>query len=42
MENYEKTWKPVSKEVEIINLGTEQEKKELKTRTLITTKEKMA
>jgi hypothetical protein len=35
MENFEKTWKPTSKELEVKKLGTEQEKKELKIGTLI-------
>jgi hypothetical protein len=30
VENSEKTWKPASEELEVINLGTEQDKKELK------------
>jgi len=39
VENSKKTWKPDSEELEVINLGTEQEKRELKASTLITTKE---
>jgi hypothetical protein len=27
VENYKKTWKPASEELEVINLGTEQKKK---------------
>jgi hypothetical protein len=30
MENFEKTWKPTSKELEVKKLGTEQEKKKIK------------
>ena len=40
MENSKKAWKPFSEELNIINLGTKQEKKELKIDTLITTKER--
>jgi len=39
VENSKKTWKPDSEELEVINLRTEQEKRELKASTLITTKE---
>lgn len=35
MEKSKKTWKPTSEELEIINLGTEQEKKELKMAPLL-------
>ena len=38
VENSKKTWKPDSEELEVINLGTKQEKRELKASTLITTK----
>ena len=40
MENSEKAWKPVSEELEIINLGTKQGEKELKIGTLITNEER--
>jgi hypothetical protein len=40
VENYEKTWKHVSKELEVLNLGIEQEKKELKIGTLIMVEER--
>jgi len=35
VENYEKTWKLVNEELKVINLDTEQEKKELKIDTLL-------
>jgi len=40
VENYEKTWKLVNEELKVINLDTEQEKKELKIDTFITTEKK--
>jgi len=40
VENYEKTWKLVNEELKVINLDTEQEKKELKIGTFITTEKK--
>jgi len=40
VENSEKSWEPVSEKLEVINLGNEQEKKELKIGTLVTTKER--
>ena len=40
MENSEKAWKPFSEELETIDLGTKQKKKELKIGALITTEEK--
>ena len=39
-ENSKKAWKPISKDIEIFNLGTKQENKELKIGIVITTKEK--
>jgi hypothetical protein len=39
-ENFEKPWKPVSEELEVINLGIEHEKKELKVDTLVTANER--
>jgi hypothetical protein len=40
VEKSEKTWKPASEELEVINLGTEKDTKELKIGTLITSKER--
>jgi len=40
VENSEKSWEPASENLEVINLGNEQEKKELKIGTLVTTKER--
>ena len=40
VENSEKSWEPASEKLEVINLGNEQEKKELKIGTLVTTKER--
>lgn len=39
MEIFEKSWKLANEKLEIINLGNEQEKKELKIDTLIATEE---
>jgi len=36
VENSKRTWKPASKELEVMNLGTKQEKRELKVVTLVT------
>jgi hypothetical protein len=40
VEKFEKSWKPIKKKLELINLGIKQNKKELKISTLITIKEK--
>jgi len=40
VEKSKKTWKPVKKELEVINIGIEQDKKELKIETLVTAEEK--
>ena len=40
MENFKKAWKPFSEKLETINLGAEQDKKELLIGTLITTGER--
>ena len=40
VEHSEKSWKPASERLKVINLGNEQEKKELKIGTLITTEER--
>lgn len=40
VEKFEKSWKPVKKKLELINLGIKQNKKELKISTLITIEEK--
>jgi len=40
VENSKKTWKPASEELEVINLGTEQKKKELKVGIPVTTEER--
>ena len=40
VEDSEKSWKPASEKLEVINLGNEQEKKELKIGTFVTTKER--
>ena len=40
VEDSEKSWKPASEKLEVINLGNEQEKKELKIDTFVTTKER--
>jgi len=40
VENSEKAWEPASEKLEVINVGDEQEKKELKIGTLVTTKER--
>jgi hypothetical protein len=40
VENFEKSWKPIKKKLELINLGIKQNKKELKISTLITIEEK--
>ncbi|XP_073260499.1 uncharacterized protein [Populus alba] len=39
VEDSEKSWKPANEKLEVINLGNEQEKKELKIGNLVTTKE---
>jgi len=40
VENSEKSWEPASEKLEVINLENEQEKKELKIGTLVTTEER--
>jgi len=40
VENSEKSWEPASEKLEVINLENEQEKKELKIGTLVTTGER--
>jgi len=40
VENSEKSWEPTSEKLEVMNLGNEQEKKELKIGTLVTTEER--
>ena len=40
VEQSEHAWKPAKEELEVINVGTEQDKRELKIRTLITTEER--
>jgi hypothetical protein len=40
VEKFEKSWKPIKKKLELINLGIKQNKKELKISTLITIEEK--
>jgi len=40
VEHSEHAWKPAKEELEVINVGTEQDKRELKIGTLITTEER--
>jgi len=40
VEKFEKTWKLVKKELEVISIGIEQDKKELKIETLVIAEEK--